>query len=820
MSDPNVTPMTLSDAHQRIIEARHHDPFETLGRHAANGQACVLAFLPRAERVRIVESGVELERIPGTGLFEWQGDADLVPERYRLHWYDASGTIHHYHDPYCFPPQLADFDLHLFGQGRHWHAYRFLGAHPHTAEGVVGVLFAVWAPNAARVSVVGDFNRWDGRTHPMRARGGTGVWELFIPEAPLGGYYKFEIRDQHGHIHIKIDPYAHAYQRRPQTAGIICGPSQYQWRDQAWLAARANADWQHRPMSVYEVHLGSWRRSRDGDFLNYRDLAIELAEYVSQLGFTHIELLPVTEHPFDGSWGYQTTGYFAPTSRFGNPDDFRFFVDHLHQRGIGVLLDWVPAHFPRDAHALACFDGTALYEHADPRQGEHRDWGTLIFNYGRNEVKNFLLSSALYWIDELHIDGLRVDAVASMLYLDYSRQPGDWIPNKYGGNENLDAVDFLRQLNAVTHDQHPGTLMIAEESTSWPAVSRPTYLGGLGFSMKWNMGWMHDTLTYMAKDPVYRHYHHDQLTFGLLYAFTENFVLPFSHDEVVHGKRSMLDKMPGDAWQKFASLRLLYTYMFTYPGKKLLFMGCEFGHGREWDAAAEIDWYLLDRPQHQGLKRLVADLNQLHRALPALHEVDFESGGFEWIDCHDSSQSVLSYLRKDRGGEAVVAVVINFTPVPRENYRIGVPLPGFYREALSSDAECYGGSNVGNQGGAVAEPIEWMGRPHSLPIRVPPLGAVVLAHEPLAAEAEEPEPMLEEAAEISDGLELAGAAASAREPFAPSDAPLTGEVEASPAERIPLDPSRDDARHEPDSQQPDDHGVRQATPDDESSPRP
>lgn len=738
MSNPNATSSPIPDAYQRLIEARHHDAFEILGRHRVGNQARILAFLPRAERVRIIESGVELERIGGTGLFSWEGAADLVPERYRLHWYDASGFVHHHHDPYCFPPQLGDFDLHLFGEGRHWHAYRFLGAHPHQTDGIAGTLFAVWAPNAARVSVVGDFNAWDGRTHPMRVRGGSGVWELFIPEAPVGGYYKFEIRDGHGNIHVKTDPYAQAYQLRPNTASIICGPSGHQWQDQEWMAQRASADWQHRPFSVYEVHLGSWLRDSEGSFLNYRELAARLADYVVEMGFTHIELLPITEHPFDGSWGYQTTGYFAPTSRFGSPDDFRYFVDYFHARGIGVLLDWVPAHFPKDAYALARFDGTSLYEHADPRQGEHRDWGTLIFNFGRNEVKNFLLSSALYWLEEFHLDGLRVDAVASMLYLDYSREPGDWIPNQYGGNENLDAVAFLRQLNEVTHQQHPGTLIIAEESTSWPAVSRPTYLGGLGFSMKWNMGWMHDTLTYMARDPIYRHYHHDRLTFGLLYAFTENFVLPFSHDEVVHGKRSMLDKMPGDAWQRFASLRLLYTYMFSYPGKKLLFMGCEFGHGREWNAAAQMDWELLDRPQHQGLRRLVADLNQLYSVCPALHELDFDHSGFEWIDCHDSSQSVLSYLRKGQAGEGLVVAVLNFTPVPRGDYRIGVPLPGFYREAISSDAECYGGTNMGNQGGIMAEAIPWMDRPFSISLQLPPLGGLLLRHESLAADQVEP----------------------------------------------------------------------------------
>jgi len=731
MAIPPRTAPKLPEPLQRIVEARHHDPFEVLGRHPAGARVTVRAFLPWAERARIVEADAELSRIEGTDLFVWEGDASRVPERYRIAWEGKEGNRGSAHDPYCFPTQLGDFDLHLFGEGRHWHAYRFLGSHLKEAEGVSGVQFAVWAPNAERVSVVGDFNAWDGRAHPMRVRGGSGVWELFIPGMGAGGFYKYEIRDQAGNCHVKIDPYANAFQQRPETAGLITAPSSFRWADDAWMKQRAESDWQRRPFSVYEVHLGSWQRDEEGGFLNYREIAKRLTEYVKDLGFTHVELLPMTEHPLDASWGYQCTGYFAPTSRFGTPDDFRFFVDHLHRHGIGVLLDWVPAHFPRDTYALANFDGTALYEHADPRLGEHKDWGTLIFNFGRNEVKNFLLSSALYWLGEFHLDGLRVDAVASMLYLDYSRKAGEWIPNKYGGNENLEAVDFIRQLNTVTHEQHPGSLMIAEESTAWPAVSRPTYLGGLGFSMKWNMGWMHDTLSYMEKDPIYRHYHHDLLTFGLLYAFTENFVLPFSHDEVVHGKKSMLDKMPGDAWQRFASLRLLYTFMFTYPGKKLLFMGCEFAQGREWDHAGLLDWELLDRPQHQGVKKILMDLNRLYREQPALYDVDFDGAGFEWIDCHDSSQSVLSYIRKDRAGDEIVAAVFNFTPVPRTNYRIGVPRAGFYREAINSDAELYGGSNVGNQGGVKSEPVSWMGRPHSIPIAVPPLGALVLVCEPL-----------------------------------------------------------------------------------------
>ena len=729
MPTGKIKKIKLTNPLQRIVEAQHHDPFEILGRHVENGRCRVCAFLPKAERVSIPEAGIELERITGTDLFEWTGAPSKVPERYRLQWEDKTGGTKTRFDPYCFPQLLEDFDLHLFGEGRHWHAYRFLGAHPRSVGAVEGVHFAIWAPDGERVSVVGDFNDWDGRAHPMRVRGGSGIWELFVPDIGVGDYYKFEIRDRSGNVQVKIDPYANAFQRRPETAGRICASSKFRWQDQDWMESRAESDWQHKPMSVYEVHLGSWRRDADGEFLGYRELAEQLADYLLELGFTHIELLPITEHPLDDSWGYQATGYFAPTSRFGTPDDFRWFVDHLHRKGIGVILDWVPAHFPRDAFALANYDGSALYEHADPRLGEHKDWGTLIFNYGRNEVQSFLISSALYWLDEFHMDGLRVDAVASMLYLDYSRNEGEWIPNKFGGNENLEAVELLRRLNAVTHEQHPGSLMIAEESTSWPAVSRPTDLGGLGFSMKWNMGWMHDTLSYMSKDPVYRHYHHDLLTFGLVYAFSENFVLPFSHDEVVHGKLSILDRMPGDAWQKFASLRLLYTLMFTYPGKKLLFMGCEIAQGKEWDFAGELDWYLMDRPQHQGVSKLVADLNRLYRSLPALHDLDFSGEGFEWIDCHDSSQSVLSYIRKDRNGTEILAAAFNFTPVPRSDYRIGVPQPGFYREAINSDAEIYGGSNLGNQGGVESEHIRWMGRPHSIPMALPPLGALVLVRD-------------------------------------------------------------------------------------------
>ncbi len=715
---------------QQIAEARYHDPFEVLGRHVQDDQAQVCVFLPHAQQARIVTptADMAMQRIPRSDFFEWKGSAAEVAERYQIAWTDAAGRENCDYDPYCFPPLLAEFDLHLFGEGSHWHSYRFLGAHPRLIDDIQGVLFAVWAPNAERVSVVGDFNRWDGRVHPMRSRGGSGVWELFIPGLQAGALYKFELRTRAGAVLLKTDPYGNQFQLRPETACLITADSEYQWSDQHWIAHRNKLDWLKAPMSVYEVHLGSWQRDENGHFLNYRDLAHRLAAHVKGLGFTHIELLPITEHPFDASWGYQTTGYFAPTSRFGTPDDFRYFIDHLHQNSIGVILDWVPAHFPRDTHALGQFDGSALYEHEDPRKGEHRDWGTLIFNYGRKEVKNFLLASAICWLEEFHLDGLRVDAVASMLYLDYSRNAGDWVPNQYGGRENLEAVDFLRQLNTVVHERFPGALVMAEESTAWPQVSRPTWLGGLGFSMKWNMGWMHDTLSYMEKDPIHRHYHHDLLTFGLLYAFTENFVLPFSHDEVVHGKRSMLDKMPGDGWQKFASLRLLYSYMFTYPGKKLLFMGCEFAQGREWNDADQLDWYLLERPQHQGIHDLLSALNRLYRDSPALHELEFEPAGFEWIDCHDSSQSVLTYMRKSSDGD-LIAVALNFTPVPRTDYRIGLPRPGYYREVLNSDSAFYGGSDMGNSGGVSTEPVAWMGQAQSASVVLPPLAAVVLRWE-------------------------------------------------------------------------------------------
>lgn len=710
-----------------IVEARHHDPFSVLGRQHEAGDDIVRVFLPGAQKVQI-ENGPELSRIEGTDLFQGSIKGLNLPLHYALLWIDGQGRQRRTIDPYTFAPQIPDFDLYLFNTGKHWHIYRVLGAHVRTVDGIAGTLFAVWAPNAERVSVVGDFNNWDGRCHPMRCRHTSGVWELFIPGLGEGALYKFEIRNrQHGTVFVKTDPYGRLFELRPNTAAIVVREDKYTWQDQEWMRKRQKWDWQHQPISIYEVHLGSWRRKSDGSFLNYRELAEQLVTYVKQQGFTHIELLPITEHPLDASWGYQTTGYYAPTSRFGNPEDFRWFVDYCHQNNIGVILDWVPAHFPKDAWALAWFDGTSLYEHADPRRGEHRDWGTLIYDFGRYEVKNFLLGSAMYWLEEFHLDGLRVDAVASMLYLDYSRQPGDWVPNKYGGNENLEAIDFLRELNSVAQQQHPGSMIIAEESTAWPQVTRPPWVGGLGFSMKWNMGWMHDTLLYFSKDPVFRKYHHDQLTFGLLYSFTENFVLPFSHDEVVHGKGSMLGKMPGDEWQKFANLRLLYTYMFTYPGKKLLFMGNEFGQVPEWNYAKELEWFVLQYPYHRGLQTLVADLNRLYVSRPELYRYDFHSQGFEWIDCHDSLQSTLSYLRKS--DDSFLVVALNFTPVPRHDYRLGVPAPGRYQEILNSDSEFYGGSNVGNAL-IEAEPLPWMGRPYSISLTLPPLAGVVFCHQP------------------------------------------------------------------------------------------
>lgn len=709
----------------KITEAKHHDPFSVLGRHRTKNQDKITVYSPYAEIVSFTHNGVLLNRVPDSDFFEYTLTAsEIIPEHYQLSWLDKDGHAHENHDPYSFGTQLPEFDQHLFGEGKHWHIYQKLGGHLHTVDGIDGVFFALWAPNAGRVSVVGDFNRWDGRCHPMRSLGGGGLWELFIPDLQEGCFYKFEILNRDSNqILVKTDPYGQQFEFRPNTSSVVTREDSYTWQDQTWMKERVKHDWLHEPMSIYEVHIGSWKRDNLGNFLNYRELAVQLVDYVKQMGFTHIELLPITEHPLDASWGYQTTGYFAPTSRHGTPDDFRFFIDTCHQNDIGIILDWVPAHFPKDSFALAKFDGSALYEHEDPRKGEHRDWGTLIYNYGRNEVRNFLLASAIFWLEEFHLDGLRVDAVASMLYLDYSREDGDWVANMYGGNENLEAIHFLRELNEVVHAQHPGTVVMAEESTSWPQVTRPTWTGGLGFSMKWNMGWMHDILAYMSEDPVHRMHHHNQLTFGMLYAFTENFTLPFSHDEVVHGKGSLVSKMPGDEWQRFANLRLLYTLLYTYPGKKLLFMGCEFGQGTEWDFHTSLDWYVLDYSHHRGVQTLVKDLNQLYKTESALYQHDFDHQGFEWIDCCDVQQSIISYRRKH--GDEELLVILNFTPVVRENYRIGVPKAGHYKEIFNSDSSYYDGGNIGSSV-IVSEPKEWMGQLNSINLTLPPLGGVIL----------------------------------------------------------------------------------------------
>jgi 1,4-alpha-glucan branching enzyme len=716
----------------------HADPFGVLGPHNASRDGAsgvvVRAFRPYAAEIAVhnVLDGhvTPMTRLHPDGFFEaFLPDVtrDRLDYRLRVRWGD--GAVSDLDDPYRYGPVLTDYDQHLFGEGTHIRAFNRLGARPIT-HGVRGVHFSVWAPNARRVSVVGDFNGWDGRVHPMRALVPSGLWEIFLPDVGDGGKYKFEIvPPTSGPPILKADPYGRYFELPPQTASIVHSDN-YTWGDDEWLRRRREqAMWHRAPMSIYEVHLGSWRRRGDGQSLSYRELADTLVPYVRDVGFTHIELLPVMEHPFAGSWGYQVIGFFAPTSRFGPPEDFKYFVDACHRAGIGVLLDWVPGHFPKDLHGLARFDGTALYEHADPRQGEHQDWGTLIFNYGRSEVRSFLLSNALYWIEDFHIDGLRVDAVASMLYLDYSRNAGEWIPNHYGGRENLEAIDFLQELNRRVGADHPDVPLIAEESTAWPSVSRPVHLGGLGFTFKWNMGWMHDMLDYCKQDPIYRKYHHNRITFSMLYAFTENFILPFSHDEVVHGKGSMIGKMPGDDWQKHANLRALFGYMFAHPGKKLMFMGGEIAQWREWNHDWQLEWEALGDPRHEGMQRWVRDLNRLYVSEPALWEVDFEPGGFRWIDPNDHENSVVSFIRFGQHADAHVIALVNFTPVPRQQYRIGVPRGGAYRELLNSDSEIYGGSNVGNGGwiGCSNEPSH--GFEHSITLTLPPLGFLLLKPE-------------------------------------------------------------------------------------------
>ena len=706
------------------------NPHSVLGAHEANGGVVVRAYRPDAQAVRVQPEGVEAELKDPAGLWEALLPKATLPLDYELEVEYPNGETYTMRDPYSFLPTLGELDLHLIGEGQLEQYYDKLGAHVREVNGIAGTSFAVWAPNARSVSLVGDFNSWDGRLHPMRSLGGSGVWELFVPGLEEGAKYKFEIRTQDNRLRLKADPVAFYAEVPPANASVV-HRAKHEWQDGEWLERRTESDALREPMSIYEVHLGSWRRNPvEGNRpLSYLELADELADYVSDLGFTHVELLPVMEHPFAGSWGYQVTGYYAPTSRFGTPDDFRAFVDRLHQRGVGVLLDWVPAHFPRDDWALATFDGTHLYEHADPRKGAHPDWGTLIFNLSRDEVRNFLLANALYWLDEHHADGLRVDAVASMLYLDYSRKEGEWAPNMFGGRENLEAVDFLKRMNEVTYGRVPGSITAAEESTAWPAVSRPTYLGGLGFGFKWNMGWMHDTLLYFQKDPVYRRFHHHTLTFSLMYAFSENFILPLSHDEVVHGKRSLLDKMPGDRWQKFANLRSLYAYMWAHPGKKLLFMGGELAEWEEWNYDGSLHWNLLEYAEHQGVQSLIRDLNRVYRSQPALYEVDFDPAGFRWLEPNDASNNVLAFARLDADGEKPVVCVLNLSPVPRYEYRVGMPVCCRWRELLNTDSTFYGGSGVGNLGGVEAEPTPWHDQPFSAALTLPPLGAVWLVPE-------------------------------------------------------------------------------------------
>jgi 1,4-alpha-glucan branching enzyme len=716
-----------------VVAGRHADPHHVLGAHAGPDGVTVRAWRPGASAVSAVllEEGFEpvaLELTDPAGIFAGVLPAGVsAPVRYELEVAYPDGNSFRLRDPYAYPPTLGELDLHLVGEGRHQELYERLGAHPGSVDGVAGTAFAVWAPAARSVSVVGDFNSWDGRLHPMRSMGSTGIWELFLPDVGEGAHYKYEIHAGSGELRLKADPLAFAAEVPPGTSSIVAR-SHHRWGDEAWMGARARREPLGEAISIYEVHLGSWRRDpRDHERpLDFRRLADELAAYARELGFTHVELMPVMAHPFDGSWGYQVTSYYAPTPRFGSPDDFREFVDRLHRAGIGVILDWVPAHFPRDDWALARFDGTALYEHEDPRLGAHPDWGTLVFNYGRNEVRNFLLANALYWVREFHVDGLRMDAVASMLYRDYSRKAGEWVPNRYGGREDLEAVAFLKEVNELLYAAAPGIISAAEESTAWPGVSRPTYVGGLGFGFKWNMGWMHDTLAYFAEDPVNRRYHHHQLTFSLMYAFSENFILPLSHDEVVHGKGSLLTKMPGDRWQKFANLRALFAYMWAHPGKKLLFMGQELGQEREWSHERSLDWHLLEQADHAGLQTLVGDLNRVYRDVPALWSRDDEAEAFRWLEVNDADHNVVAFARAGREPGEVMVCVCNLSPVVRSDYRVGLPQAGHWAERLNTDSRHYGGSDVGNLGGAAAEPVPWHDQRFSAEFTLPPLGVIWL----------------------------------------------------------------------------------------------
>jgi 1,4-alpha-glucan branching enzyme len=728
-----------------FLKGAHPDPFRILGPHRVGENLVIRAFRPEAKEISVIVHGENggtfpADRLNPDGFFQAVLPGLRRDANYELRVLGWDGSEQLLRDPYSYGVLMGDVDLHLFAEGNHHHIYDHFGAQLRNVGGVDGVYFAVWAPNAHRVSVVGDLNGWDGRVHPMRRLLGNGVWELFVPGLGEGAHYKYEIRTPGGHLLLKSDPFAFFSQWGKETSSLVYNLTRYQWSDAEWMESRRGKDWNKSAMSIYEVHLGSWRRHAEekNRQFSYLELADSLIPYVKEMGYTHIEVLPVAEHPFEGSWGYQVTNYYAPTSRFGTPDEFRHFVDRCHQAGIGVIMDWVPAHFPKDPHGLAEFDGTDLYEHADPRQGEHQDWGTLIFNFGRNEVRNFLTGNALFWLDKYHIDGLRVDAVASMLYLDYSRKPGEWIPNAFGGRENLEAVFFLKQTNELCYARFPGVVTIAEESTAWPGVSRPTYLGGLGFGMKWNMGWMHDFLHYMQLDPIFRRFHHNSITFSIMYAFTEHFVLVLSHDEVVHMKGSLLSKMPGDEWQKFANLRMFFAWMYAHPGKKLVFMGGEFGQIREWNHDRELDWFLLEQPKHDGLRRLAQHLNFVYQNEPALWDLDDTHEGFEWIDFHDADNSVVSFLRRSRGGDVLVFVV-NATPQVLHGYRIGVPEAGFYREIINTDAETYGGVNVGNLGGQHAAGEPWSGRTHSLCLSLPPLATIAfkLERPPVIAGAEE-----------------------------------------------------------------------------------
>ncbi|MDY6881591.1 MAG: 1,4-alpha-glucan branching protein GlgB [Thermodesulfobacteriota bacterium] len=726
----------MSDELKRLVRGEWHDPFVCLGAHPVAGErgpaTVIRALLPGARSMKVLDivsdQEVSAELIDQQGLFEAliPGQRDIYPYRLKVDFGHGVSVL--FYDCYAFLPVLADVDLYLIGEGKHYNIYDKLGAHGITHQGIFGTLFAVWAPSAVRVSVVGEFNQWNGLRHQMRSRGTSGVWELFVPHLGPGLLYKYEIRTANGTLLLKSDPFAFLLEKRPGTASVTHDPGDFVWNDDEWIRAREKEDPLARPMAIYEVHLGSWRRKGDdkSSWLTYREAAEELVSYVKDMGFNYIEFLPLTEHPFDASWGYQVTGFYAPTSRYGTPEDLMYLVDRCHGEGIGVILDWVPGHFPRDAHGLEYFDGTHLYEHADPRQGVHKEWDTLVFNYGRNEVRNFLIANALFWLDKYHFDGLRVDAVASILYLDYSREEGEWIPNRFGGRENLEGIQFLKEFNQKVYEKFPGVVTIAEESTAWPGVSRPVYLGGLGFMFKWNMGWMHDMLTFMSKDPIHRRYHMDYLTFALLYAFHENFILPLSHDEVVHGKASLLSKMPGDDWQKTANLRLLLGYMYGEPGKKMLFMGGEFGQWSEWNHDEGLDWSLLEYGPHRQLQQFVRDLNRTYLSEPALFEQDFQPEGFEWIDFRDTDSMIVSFIRRGKSQEQPLVFVFNFTPVPRLGYRIGAPRPGFYRELINSDAAVYGGSNIGLEGGIPAEPIPWHGQPYSLNLRLPPLSMLIL----------------------------------------------------------------------------------------------